>query len=369
MKYLNEFRNADILSGLADKIAAAVSRPWTIMEVCGGQTHSIVKYGLEQLLPAGVELVHGPGCPVCVTAADTIDRAIAISRRRDVIFCSYGDMLRVPGSQHSLNDAKANGADIRILYSPLDAVAIARQHPDRKVVFFAVGFETTAPATAMALAQARGEGIRNFYVLMSHFLVPPAIHTLMQGGSSRVQGFLAPGHVCAVTGTAAYKQLSRQYQVPIVISGFEPADIMLGILSCVEQLERGEAQVDNQYQRVVATSGNRHAMELVETVFQQSDQAWRGIGTLATSGLGLSDDYRVFDANALLDSAPETPEQAGQASAETIASTGCISGKILQGIRKPSDCPQFGTRCRPEHPLGAPMVSSEGACAAYFHYR
>lgn len=358
MKYLQEFRNAELMTGLAEAIRECTSRPWTLMEVCGGQTHSIVKYGLEQFLPDGLELVHGPGCPVCVTAAATIDRAVAIARRDDVIFCSYGDMLRVPGSEHSLNDAKADGADVRILYSPLDTLLIARNNPNKRVVFFAVGFETTAPATAMALAQAQREGLNNFYVLMSHFLVPPAMQSLLEAEHNRVQGFLAPGHVCAVTGTAAYEQLAQQYHVPIVITGFEPADILLGILRCVEQLERGEAQVDNQYQRVVSETGNNRAQALVEAVFQVADQDWRGIGTLPDSGLGLSDDYRQFDANALLDRIPQT-----------IVSTRCISGEILQGIRKPTDCPQFGNACRPEHPLGAPMVSSEGACAAYYHYR
>lgn len=358
MKYLNEFRNAALLNGLAENIRDRCHHPWTLMEVCGGQTHSIVKYGLEQLLPDTLELVHGPGCPVCVTAAKTIDRAVAIAERADVIFCSYGDMLRVPGSEHSLNDAKANGADVRILYSPLDTLDIARRHPDRKVVFFAVGFETTAPATAMALAQARREGLHNVYVLMSHFLVPPAIDALMQAGDSRIQGFLAPGHVCAVTGIAAYQALAERYRVPIVITGFEPADILLGILHCVEQLEAGTYHVDNPYQRVVAGDGNGHARALVADVFQVIDQPWRGIGTLPASGLGLAEDYREFDANALIDTIP----------ASTVTSD-CISGEILQGIRKPPQCPQFGKACRPEHPLGAPMVSSEGACAAYFHYR
>lgn len=358
MKYLDEFRDAALLSGLAAEIRQRTSRPWVLMEVCGGQTHSIVKYGLEQFLPDCLELVHGPGCPVCVTAAETIDSAIAIARRTDVIFCSYGDMLRVPGSTGSLNDAKAEGADVRVLYSPLDALAIARQHPGLQVVFFAVGFETTAPATAMALAQARREGLANFRVLVSHFLVPPAIRSLLDGGHNRVQGFLAPGHVCAVTGTGAYQQLARQYQVPIVITGFEPADILLGILRCVEQLQAGRAEVDNQYQRVVTAGGNQRAQLLVESVFRVIDQPWRGIGTLAASGLGLAADYRDHDALALVDIQPATK-----------SCTECMSGEILQGLRKPTQCPQFGTTCRPEHPLGAPMVSSEGACAAYFNYR
>ncbi len=356
MKHLTEYRDSQLIGQLLKMIAARVSQPWVLMEVCGGQTHSIVKYGLEQLLPAGIELLHGPGCPVCVTPASTIDQAISLARRPQVIFCSYGDMLRVPGSGHSLLEAKAAGADVRMVYSPLDALALARDNPDRQIVFFAIGFETTAPATAIALQTARAQQLANFSVLVAHFLVPPALASIATANSSRLQGLLAPGHVCAVTGMAEYQALAARYHLPIVITGFEPADILQGILQCVEQLERGQAYACNAYSRVVRDAGNSLAQEAVSTVFQTADQEWRGIGVIERSGLQLRAEYQQFDAG--LTTASNAP----------AAREECISGDIMLGLKKPQQCPHFGTRCRPEHPLGAPMVSSEGVCAAYFQY-
>lgn len=359
MKYLSEYRDKALIDTLLEKIRARLSQPRVLMEVCGGQTHSIVKYALDQLLPQELELVHGPGCPVCVTAPETIEQAIAIARRPDVIFCSFGDMLRVPGHRQSLQDVRAEGADIRMLYSPLDALAIARENPQQKIVFFAVGFETTAPATAMAIAQAKQQGLKNFYLLLSHFLVPPAMSAILDSPANRVQGFLAPGHVCAITGIDAYRELAERYRVPIVITGFEPADILLGILHCIDQLERDEAAVDNQYPRVVNNDGNLKAREIIDTVFEITDQSWRGIGTLANSGLQLSPAWRTFDAAPLARANDRDQRPCND----------CISGEILRGLKKPTQCPHFGNSCHPEHPLGAPMVSSEGACAAYFHYQ
>lgn len=359
MKYLSEYRDKRLIDTLVTKIRRTITQPWVLMEVCGGQTHAIVKYALDQLLPEQLQLVHGPGCPVCVTAAETIDRAIAIAQCTDVIFCSFGDMLRVPGSEYSLQQVAAKGADVRMLYSPLDALDIARNNPKRKVVFFAVGFETTAPASAMALAQAQQAQLDNFYVLLSHFLVPPAMGCILDSPDNHVQGFLAPGHVCAVTGIDDYRALAQQYSVPIVITGFEPADILQGVLHCIEQLERGESKVDNQYGRAVQNEGNFMAQQLVRDVFQVCDQSWRGIGAIEASGLSLNPTYEHFDATALLH-APRLPAN---------SKNDCISGQILLGIKKPTHCPHFGTGCRPEHPMGAPMVSSEGACAAYFHYQ
>ncbi len=359
MKYLSEYRDKQLIDTLATRIRSAITQPWVLMEVCGGQTHAIVKYALDQLLPEQLQLVHGPGCPVCVTAPETIDRAIAIALRPDVIFCSFGDMLRVPGSEHSLQQAASKGADVRMLYSPLDALDIARNNPESNVVFFAVGFETTAPASAMALAQARQAQLDNFYVLLSHFLVPPAMRCILGSPGNQVQGFLAPGHVCAVTGIDDYHVLAQQYSVPIVITGFEPADILQGVLHCIEQLERGESKADNQYRRAVQNEGNATAQQLVHDVFQVCDQTWRGIDTIEASGLKLNPDYECFDATRLLHSPIQTANRKND----------CISGEILRGIKKPTHCPHFGTGCRPEHPMGAPMVSSEGACAAYFHYQ
>lgn len=359
MKHLSEYRDPQRIAALTEAIGRQVSRPWTLMEVCGGQTHSIVKHGLEQLLPQQLQLIHGPGCPVCVTPAGSIDDAVRIAGLDRLIFCSYGDMLRVPGSDCSLLDAKARGADVRLVYSPMDTVELARDNPGQLVVFFAVGFETTAPATALALQNARHLGLDNFRVLLAHFLVPPAIASIAGSVNSQVQAFLAPGHVCAVSGTAAYAALCEQHRLPIAITGFEPADILQGVLDCVQQLESGRAELCNSYRRVVRDTGNPLAQQAVDEVFAVARQEWRGIGHLDHSGLALRTDYRSFDAGALLPGGIESGAGDGD----------CIAGDILLGRKKPPQCPHFGNRCRPEHPLGAPMVSSEGACAAYFHYR
>ena len=358
MKFLHEYRSAPAIKMLAREIAEVVSRPWTIMEVCGGQTHAIVKYGLQQLLPQEIELLHGPGCPVCVTPLATIDRAIELASRRDVIFCSFGDMLRVPGSTGDLLAVRARGGDIRTVYSPLDALKVAEQNPDRQVIFFAIGFETTAPANAMAVFLASKKGIVNFSLLVSHFLVEPAITSVCSVADSRVQAFLAAGHVCAVTGYERYAGLASEYRVPIVVTGFEPLDIMQGVLLCVQQLEQGGCEVINQYSRAVNRAGNPHAQSILETVFEVADQHWRGIGTITRSGLQLRRDYSHFDAarRFALQGIPVADDSA------------CIGGEIMQGLKKPADCPHFGRGCKPDHPLGAPMVSSEGACAAYFKY-
>ncbi len=358
MKYVDEYRDAQAAARLAEAIRRSVRRPWTIMEICGGQTHSILKSGLEALLPPEITLVHGPGCPVCVTPVELIDQAVAIAERQGVIFCSFGDMLRVPGSRGSLLEAKARGADVRIVYSPLDAVKLARANPGRQVVFFAVGFETTAPANAMAVRQAAQEGLTNFSVLVAHVLVPPAIEAILSAPGCRVQGFLAPGHVCTVAGYQEYEALAARYRVPIVVTGFEPLDILEGLWMAVTQLENGEATVANQYRRSVRREGNRAAQQIVAEVFELTDRQWRGIGPIPLSGLRLREAYRSFDAleRFTLDST------AGEEARE------CIAGLVLQGLKKPPECPAFATRCRPESPLGAPMVSSEGACAAYYLY-
>lgn len=358
MKYLHEYRQRDAIEKIAGEIARITTRPWTIMEVCGGQTHAIVKYGLTQFLPDRVELVHGPGCPVCVTPLDIIDKAMAIAARPEVIFCSFGDMLRVPGSEQDLLAVKAAGGDIRPVYSPLHAVELAERNPDREVVFFAIGFETTAPANAMAAFMAHQKGLRNFSLLVSHFLVPPAIDSICAAKDSRVQGFLAAGHVCAVMGYEQYHPLAAKYRIPIVVTGFEPLDILEGMLMCIRQLEQGRSEVENQYARAVQRSGNVPAQEMLNRVFQVSSQGWRGVGPIAASGLRLRPEFAAFDAlqKYKLDNCP------------AVDDSGCISGEIMLGQKKPVDCPHFGTRCRPEKPLGAPMVSSEGACAAYFRY-
>jgi hydrogenase expression/formation protein HypD len=359
VKYVDEYRDPGVAAALVARIAAAVTRPWVLMEVCGGQTHSIVRYGIDRMLPGGVELVHGPGCPVCVTSLEMIDRAHAIAARRDVIFTSFGDMLRVPGSSGDLLRLKGRGADVRVVYSPLDAVRIARENPGRRVVFFGIGFETTAPANAMAVKTAKRLGVRNFSMLVSHVLVPPAIASILQGAGNRVQGFLGPGHVCAVMGTREYEALADCYRVPIVITGFEPIDILEGIYLTVRQLEAGRAQVENQYARTVARDGNRPARELVFEVFEVCDRKWRGVGSIPKSGYKLRHEYRDHDAARLFEvDAIDTAEPAA-----------CISGLILRGLKKPCDCAAFGTSCTPAHPLGATMVSGEGACAAYFQYR
>lgn len=359
MKFIDEYRDAATAARYAQAIARRTTRPWTIMEVCGGQTHAIVKFGVDELLPADITLVHGPGCPVCVTPVELLDKAMAIASRPDVIFCSFGDMLRVPGSTGDLLTVKARGGEVRMVYSPLDALRIARDHPTRQVVFFAVGFETTAPANAMAAYQARREGLTNFSMLVSHVLVPPAMQALLTSPHRQVQGFLAAGHVCTVMGYTEYEPLAEKYQVPIVVTGFEPLDILQGVYMCIRQLESGRAEVENQYTRSVRRDGNQRAQQLMREVFQVVPRKWRGIGEIPHSGLGLRDAYAAFDAEQRFDVALQTAEEAAE----------CISGLILQGMQKPHDCPAFGTRCTPEHPLGATMVSSEGTCAAYYRYR
>jgi hydrogenase expression/formation protein HypD len=359
MKYLDEYRDADLAQQYAAAIAGIATRPWTIMEVCGGQTHSIVKFGIDDLLPAGITLVHGPGCPVCVTPLEQIDKAIMIASRPDVIFCSFGDMLRVPGTRADLLSVKANGGDVRIVYSPLDAVKLAVEHPDREVVFFAVGFETTAPANAMAVYSARRDGVNNFSVLVSHVLVPPAMRAILSSPRSRVQGFLAAGHVCTVVGYTEYEPIAREYHVPIVVTGFEPLDILQGIYMCVKQLEEGRTEVENAYSRAVSLKGNIPAQAMIRKVFRVVHRKWRGIGEIPESGLGLTEEYADYDAERKFGVTQYVAEEP----------TECISGLVLQGAKKPRECPAFGTLCTPEHPLGAPMVSSEGACAAYFRYR
>jgi hydrogenase expression/formation protein HypD len=372
MKFVEEFRDADLARQYIKAIAALTTRPWAIMEICGGQTHTIVKFGIDQLLPEGMRLIHGPGCPVCVTPAEIIDDAIAIASQPGVIFCSFGDMLRVPGSMPSWDSeapatatdllaVKAAGGDVRIVYSPLDAIAIASNFPEQEVVFFAVGFETTAPATAMAVYQAQQLGLKNFSLLVSHVLVPPAMDALLSDPHTQVQGFLAAGHVCTVMGYQAYDEIAARYQVPIVVTGFEPIDLLQGIYFCLQQLESGQAKVENQYSRSVQKQGNAIAQQMMEEIFEVIPQQWRGLGTIPQSGLGLRSTYGEFDAlkKGLLPlSVPRTS-----------GISDCISGQILQGIQKPHDCPAFATGCTPEHPLGAPMVSSEGACAAYYRYR
>ena len=359
MKYIDEYRDADAARKFAKAIADIITKPWTIMEVCGGQTHSIVKYGLDELLPDCITLVHGPGCPVCVTPIEFIDKAIEIASRPDVIFCSFGDMLRVPGSQRDLLTAKANGADVRIVYSPMDALVCAEAHPAKQVVFFAVGFETTAPANAMAVYHAHKHGVENFSLLVSHVLVPPAMEAILSSPQNRVQGFVAAGHVCTIMGYREYEPLARKYRVPIVVTGFEPVDILHGLYLCIDQLEQGRAEVGNQYTRVVRPEGNPIAQELIQKIFKIVPRHWRGIGEIPHSGLSLGEPYETFDAERRFNVTCQPVSEPSE----------CQSGLILQGIMKPTDCPAFGTRCTPETPLGAPMVSSEGACAAYFRYR
>jgi hydrogenase expression/formation protein HypD len=359
MKYLDEYRNADLARKYARQIAHLTTRPWSLMEVCGGQTHAIIKFGLDELLPREITLIHGPGCPVCVTPVELIDKALEIAGRPEVIFCSFGDMLRVPGSSGDLLSVKACGGDVRITYSPLDAVRLAERNRGREVVFFGVGFETTAPATAMAVRQAAQNGLRNFSLLVSHVLVPPAMEAVLSAPDRRVQGFLAAGHVCTVMGYEEYIPIAAKHRVPIVVTGFEPLDILQGVLMCLEQLENGRAEVENQYTRAVRKEGNRSAQQLVREVFQVVPRKWRGIGEIPRSGFGLTEKYAAFDAE----------QKFGVARLRVEEPSECLSGLVLQGKIKPNECPAFGTRCTPEHPLGATMVSSEGACAAYFRYR
>ncbi|HXQ14236.1 MAG TPA: hydrogenase formation protein HypD [Caulobacteraceae bacterium] len=359
MKYRDEYRDAAAARRLADAIARAVTRPWTLMEVCGGQTHAIVRFGIDALLPREVTLMHGPGCPVCVTPVEYVDKAIEIAGRPGVILCSFGDMLRVPGSDGDLFAAKSRGADVRMVYSPLDAVEIARAEPSRQVVFFAVGFETTAPANAMAAYRANQLSLANFSMLVSHVLVPPAMRAVLEGPGNRVQGFLAAGHVCTIMGLADYAPIARRYGVPIVAAGFEPLDILEALYLCVRQLEEGRAEVENPYSRVVTPAGNRAAQALMGEVFRVIPRRWRGLGDIPDSGLALTDAYAGLDAERRFGRVCEGDEAEGE----------CLSGLVLRGERKPTQCPAFGVRCTPERPLGVTMVSSEGACAAYFRYR
>jgi hydrogenase expression/formation protein HypD len=359
MKYIDEYRNPKQTKQLADAIAAATTRPWHIMEVCGGQTHAIIRFGLDELLPKEITLIHGPGCPVCVTPVEILDKAVAIASQAGVIFCSFGDMLRVPGSKKDLFTVKSEGGDVRVVYSPMDAVALAQQHTDREVVFFAIGFETTAPANAMAVAQAARLGLKNFSVLVSHALVPPAIRAVLSSPVNRVQAFIAAGHVCTITGMEEYRPIAAEFRVPIVITGFEPLDILQGVLMCVRQLETGRHEVENQYARTVRPEGNLPARKQIEEIFQIVPRKWRGIGEIAASGLALRERYADFDAGRRFKVEDIVAEEPAE----------CIAGEVLQGHKRPPDCPAFGIRCTPDWPLGAPMVSAEGACAAYYRYR
>jgi hydrogenase expression/formation protein HypD len=359
MKYVEEYRDPVAAQQFADAIKHKVTRPWKLMEVCGGQTHSIVKYGIDELLPEEVTLVHGPGCPVCVTPLELIDKALQIAAQPSVIFCSFGDMLRVPGSAGDLFSVKAAGGDVRIVYSPTDAVQIAAQNPEKQVVFFAVGFETTAPANAMSVFRAKQLGLKNYSVLVSHVLVPPAMEVILGSADNHVQGFLAAGHVCTVMGYEEYEPIAKKYKVPIVVTGFEPLDLLQGIYMCVSQLEEGRYEVENQYARAVRKEGNVPAQQLVEKVFRVVHRKWRGIGEIAKSGLGLTPEFAEFDAETRFGVSGYTAEEDPE----------CISGLVMQGAKKPEECTAYGKRCTPDHPLGAPMVSSEGACAAYYRYR
>ncbi len=359
MKYIDEYRDAESAKKYSDAIKKITTRRWTIMEICGGQTHAIVKFGIDELLPDKITLVHGPGCPVCVTPVELINKALEIASRSNVIFCSFGDMLRVPGTDKDLLSVKASGGNVKIVYSPLDAVKIALNNPDKEVVFFAVGFETTAPANAMAVFQAKKKGIKNFSILVSHVLVPPAMEVILSSPDCRVQGFLAAGHVCAVMGYKEYYPIAEKYKVPIVVTGFEPLDILQGIYMCIKQLEEGRYAVENQYSRTVQEKGNEPAQNIIKQVFKIVHRKWRGIGEIPQSGLGLSDEYIEYDAERKFSVSDITAEESPE----------CIAGLVLQGLKKPHDCSAFGTKCTPENPLGAPMVSSEGACAAYYRYR
>lgn len=358
MKYTQEFRDPGTVQALVEEIRRTVTQPWVIMEICGGQTHAIMRYGLDQLLPTEIELVHGPGCPVCVTSLELIDKALVIAAQPNVIFASYGDMLRVPGSGRDLFSVRASGGDVRVVYSPLDAVQLARQNPEKQVVFFAIGFETTAPANCMSVLQAQSLGLTNYSVLVSHVCVPPAMRAVLSSKENRVQGFLAAGHVCAVMGYWEYPPIAEKYRVPVVVTGFEPVDILHGILMTVRQLEQGHAEAENAYSRVVTYQGNPQAQAVISQVFIACDRKWRGIGVIAASGWRLRPEFAAFDAEQRFAVSQIQPEE----------STICIAGQILQGLKKPHHCPAFATQCTPEHPLGATMVSSEGACAAYYRY-
>ena len=359
MKYIDEYRDADSAKRYSDLIHSITTSPWAIMEVCGGQTHAIVKYGIDELLPREVTLLHGPGCPVCVTPVELIDKSLEIASRPGVIFCSFGDMLRVPGTKGDLFSVKAKGGDIRIVYSPLDTLKIARENPSKEVVFFAVGFETTAPATAMTVHQARELGINNFSLLVSHVLVPPALEAILSSINNQVKAFLAAGHVCTIMGYTEYEPIVNKYLVPIVVTGFEPLDILQGVYMCVKQLEEGRSEVENQYSRSVRKAGNLDAQNIIRQVFEITPRKWRGIGEISASGLGLREEYQSFDSERRFEVAEYKREESSE----------CISGLVLKGVKKPFECEAFGRHCTPEHPLGATMVSSEGACAAYYRYR
>jgi hydrogenase expression/formation protein HypD len=356
--FLAGYRDAKLVKGVLDEIRQRVTQPWTLMEICGGQTHAIMQFGLDQLLPEEIELVHGPGCPVCVTSLELIDQALWIARQPNIIFTSFGDMLRIPGSEGDLFSVRASGGQVRVVYSPLDAVNIARENPDNEVVFFAIGFETTAPANAMAVIQAEKLGLENFSILPANVLVPPALHAILASPDNRIQGFLAAGHVCTVMGYWEYPPIAEQYQTPIAVTGFEPLDLVNGILQTVEMLEEGRAEVENAYPRAVTYEGNQSAQKLIDRVFKPVDRNWRGIGTIPKSGYGLRETYQAYDATQRFDTGRIQTEE----------SKICIAGQVLRGLKKPSECPAFGTLCTPQSPLGAPMVSSEGACAAYYHY-
>lgn len=359
MKYLDEFSDPALARRLLDRIRATATRRWALMEVCGGQTHSIIRHGIDQLLPDQIEMIHGPGCPVCVTPMGIVDKALEIAARPGVIFCSFGDMLRVPGSNGDLFRVKSEGGDVRVVYSPLDALELARANPGRQVVFFGIGFETTAPANAMTVYQAKRLGVGNFSVLISHVLVPPAIAAIMESPRCRVQGFLLAGHVCTVMGTGEYPPLAQRYRVPMVVTGFEPLDLLEGIRRTIVQLEAGRHEMENAYPRAVSAVGNPTAKQMLSDVFEVTDRAWRGIGVIPDSGWRLSERYRDFDAE----------HRFAVGAAETRESPVCRSGEVLQGLIVPTECAAFGTRCTPRHPLGATMVSTEGACAAYYRYR
>jgi hydrogenase expression/formation protein HypD len=359
MRYVDEYRDPDLIKRLLERIERTATRPWTIMEVCGGQTHTLIRSGIDRMVPQGLRLIHGPGCPVCVTPIEKIDKALAIAALPGVVFCSFGDMLRVPGSKSDLLHVRAAGGDVRFVYSPLDALKIARANPTKEVVFFAVGFETTAPATALAVFQARKLGLGNFSLLTAHVLVPPAMEAILSAPGNRVQAFLAAGHVCTVMGYEAYFDLASRFRVPIVVTGFEPADLLEGIGLAVEQLEEGRHEVQNQYARAVRRTGNSTAQEIIAEVYEACDRAWRGLGVLRASGLRLRPAYRSFDAEERFDVAVDSVSE---------DRTECRSGEVLQGLIQPDQCAAFGSACTPDRPLGAPMVSSEGACAAYYRY-
>lgn len=358
MKYIAEYRSPELVAQYLEEIRRTATRHWSIMEVCGGQTHSLVKNGILQLLPDTVRMVHGPGCPVCVTPLHLIDKAVHLAEEKGVILCSYGDMLRVPGSKRSLLESKAAGADVRILYSPLEAVQIAKDNQEREVVFFAVGFETTAPANALSVIHAQRSGVTNYSILASHVLVPPAIEAVMDDEDASIQGFLAAGHVCTIMGIGEYYPLVERYKIPVVVTGFEPVDLVQGILMAVRQLEKGEHRLENQYSRVVRPEGNPEARKVMEQVFEVSDREWRGIGTIPMSGYEVREAFAAYDADRKFNVSIEKVSESSE----------CIAGLVLKGIKKPNECPQFGKKCTPQSPLGAPMVSSEGACAAYYHF-